>query len=359
MKITKIEAVAVEMPLSQPYAIAYESYESIKNVFLMVRTDTPLVGFGCAAPDEFVTGETSEIVLNNLRTVIPDLILNSDPLRLSLLLERIKTALPNNPASQAAVDMALHDILGKAANQPLWKILGGFRQQIKTSVTIGIMPEDETIRRAIEYAHQGFSALKIKGGKNLETDIIRIRKVREAVGDFMALRFDANQGYTVEQAIRFAKETQSAKLEFIEQPTPHQNLDWLEKIKRESYVPIMADESLTTKAEMLQIAKNQYADTINIKLMKVGGISEARQISAIAASAGIGVMIGCMDESALAIAAALHFACSQPHLRYADLDGHLDLIDDPFQGSVKLQSGTLYADSEPGLGCTLVKKIFG
>ena len=353
MKITDIEAWPVSMSLSEPYTIAYETVESTTNIFLCLDTDKGIKGFGCAAPDIQITGETPDSVLHAVTDVISPSIKGSDPLRLAMLVERLAPLLQSQSSALAAVDMALHDILGKSSGLPLWKLLGGFRDRIRTSVTIGILPEKDTIDRARNLVAQGFKIIKIKGGIDVDSDIARVLKLREAVGDEIELRFDANQGFTVEQALKFVEQTRRAHLELFEQPTPKGQSDLLGRVTRSVSIPVMADESLTTLRDAFRLARRDLVDMVNVKLMKVGGISEALQINAVARSAGLEVMVGCMDEAALSIAAGLHFALARPNVVYADLDGHLDLINDPTHGAVLLRNGILYPNNEPGLGFNL------
>lgn len=350
MKITEIEAWPVVMRLAEPYTIAYETIRETTNVFLRMQTNGRIAGYGCAAPDSQMTGETSGTILGVINEVAESAIIGSDPLRPALLLEKLKPLMKNHPSALAALDMALFDIMGKVSNLPLWRILGGFRDRIKTSVTIGILSERQTVDQARKFTSQGFKCLKLKGGTHVDSDIIRVLKVREAVGNGIELRFDANQGFSVEEAVRFVKETRKARLDLIEQPTPKGQPDMLGRVTSGVSIPVMADESLMTLRDAFRIARRDLADMVNVKVMKVGGISEALQINAVARSAGLEVMVGCMDEGALAIAAGLHFALARPNVLYADLDGHLGLIGDPSADAVILRKGTLYPTNKPGLG---------
>ncbi|MGD9174841.1 MAG: dipeptide epimerase, partial [Desulfobacterales bacterium] len=188
MKITRLEIWPVEMRLSEPYTIAYEKVAVTANIFLRLETSAGIVGYGCAAPDKQVTGETPETVLKIFSDSIDPLLKQSDPLRLALIAEKLASLLRNHPSAVAMVDMALHDILGKACGMPLYKLLGGFRTRMKTCVTIGIMPLDETVARAAEWIKKGFRSLKIKGGQNVEDDIEKVLKLRERVGKKIELR---------------------------------------------------------------------------------------------------------------------------------------------------------------------------
>jgi L-alanine-DL-glutamate epimerase-like enolase superfamily enzyme len=199
MKIKKIETWTVSMKLAEPYIIAYETVEEVTNIFVRIETDKGINGFGCAAPDENITGETPDSVILAIEEKLAPGLLGIDPLRTAMAVEGLRPFLKDNASAFAAIDIALFDILGKACALPLWVLLGGFRDRIKTSVTIGILPVDETVRKAVDWVKKGFMCLKLKGGTDVESDIHRLIRVREEVGKEIELRFDANQGYTPDE----------------------------------------------------------------------------------------------------------------------------------------------------------------
>ncbi len=345
------------MVLKEPYSISYESVEKCDNVFLKLTTRQGIVGMGCAAPDPKVTGETAQDVLQCYENIIEPLLKDKDVFEYSWIMEFLRREIPVNPSARAMVDMALFDVMAQKAGVPLYKLLGGFRQAIPTSITIGIMPLQETLSRARDYLKQGYAILKVKGGVDVEEDMEKVNRIREAAGRQVKIRFDANQGYTLEDSLKFIAGTRKAGLELFEQPTVRHNKELLQQVTRKVPVPVMADESLLSLNDVFQLSRNYSADLINIKLMKTGGILEAMHINSVARAAGINAMVGCMDESALGISAGLHFSLSRPNIKYADLDGHLDLLDDPFEGLLKIVNGMLYPPKASGLGWTGLKKI--
>lgn len=353
MKITRLDAWPVALPLREPYVIAYETVSAATNVFLRLETDTGLVAFGCAAPDREITGESAADVLATLRDVVEPTLLGEDPLLRVRHLERLAEPLAGRSSARACVDMLLHDVLGRVAGVPLWKVLGGCRESIPTSVTIGILPLDETVEQARRWVGEGFRHLKLKGGFQAEGDVERVFAVRKAVGPEVEIRFDANQGYSVDEAVGFVEKTRAADVSILEQPTPRRQPGQLGAVARNTPIPIMADESLMNVRDAFRLARDGSADMVNVKIMKVGGIHEALHINSVARAAGLEVMVGCLDESALGIAAGLHFALARSNVEFADLDGHLDLLDDPARGAVLLKGGVMRPTGRPGLGFDL------
>jgi len=350
MKIRDVEYIRLEMPLAVPYVIAYETVSETTNIILKLVTDGGITGWGCAAPDQVVTGESPEDVIQHLESIVTGVLLDRSPFHLTRTMRDLKTMIPGSSSTLAMVDMALHDILARRAGLPLYQVLGGFRESIPTSITIGICSLDETLAQAEEFLSRGFFILKLKGGIDPQEDVEKVLKMRERLGKEFLLRFDANQGYTTKQSIDFIRKTKEAGIEIFEQPTSHKKEDVLGEVTRQVEVPVMADESIRTLRDAYRLAKNDRIDMVNIKLMKMGGILESQHINSVAKAAGMEVMVGCLDECALGISAGLHFALSRPNIEFADLDGHLDLLDDPFSGLFHLEKGVLYPTLDPGLG---------
>jgi L-alanine-DL-glutamate epimerase-like enolase superfamily enzyme len=197
---------------------------------------------------------------------------------------------------------------------------------------------------------QGFRIIKVKIGENVELDAERLREMRDAIGPDIVLRVDGNQGYSLEDARALLRTTDGLDLEMIEQPLDARDLASMCTLRGESRVPIVADEAAGTVEECREIVDRGAAHGINIKLMKCGGPSAARTIHDYANAAGLSLMLGCNDETRISIAAAAHLALAMPGLKYADLDGHMDLVRDPASGGFEMRDGCLCISEKPGLG---------
>ena len=351
MKIISATATPVELPLKEPFVIANETVDSAENVFIRLETDTGLIGWGCATPDS-VTNETNETVMKIFNSTLRDILLNHDPIRIHAINEIVEEKIKDHPAAKAGVNIALYDLLGKNAHMPLYKLLGGYRDKIETTVTIGINSVDAMIEKSKEWVNQGFHCLKIKCGMDPDHDIEAVMGIRSAVGPNIKLRLDANEGYTLEKALKIIEtlEKLGADIEILEQPTPAKYLYALKEITAQCPVPIMADETAFTLRDSLKLIKMEIADMINIKLMKIGGITNAYKANIFAELADIPVMIGCMNESMGAMAAGVHFACALKNVQYADLDSVLDFPTDIVKGGATYKDGYVIPSENPGLG---------
>lgn len=328
------------------FRIATGSSDTEENVMVKIVSGD-VFGVGSANPTD-VTHETRESIEGFLAKAQKKLVgtEEDDPDKLHARLDSIADG---NTAAKAAVDIALFDLLSKRDGKPLHEFLGGDRKKILTDMTIGIESKEVTVQKALRHYKTGFRALKIKVGLELEEDVKRVAAVRDAVGPKVELRVDANQGYTVEQAIRFCHEMNTLGVVLVEQPVEAEDLAGLKKVTLASDVPVMADESVKSVLDARKIAREGIADMFNIKLMKCAGVNNAVIINRFAEAADMLTMVGCMGEIQLSIAAGLHFALSSENVRFADLDSHFNIVDDPTSG-LRLEDGYLIAPDGPGLG---------
>ena len=304
-------------------------------------------GVGNANPTN-VTHETLQSIESFLSKVSKKIV-GTDECDLDKVHQRLDSIGPGNTAAKAAVDIALFDLLSRRDKKPLYEFLGGSRDRMITDMTIGIESKETTVRKALKHTKSGFKALKIKVGMELNEDIKRVTAVRDAVGPSIEIRVDANQGYTVDEAIMFCEAMASLEVELVEQPVKADDLDGLKKVTEASDVWIMADESVKSVMDARNVARACAADMINIKLMKSAGINDAVMINRMASAANMPTMVGCMGEIQVSIAAGLHFALSSENVKYADLDSHFNIIDDPSSG-IEFDDGCLIAPKGFGLG---------
>jgi L-alanine-DL-glutamate epimerase-like enolase superfamily enzyme len=355
LKIVSIAASREDFGLTRPYTIAFDTTDSVENVIVRIETDAGQSALGAASPAPHVTGETLEACEAALRPDALQWLIGRDVRETAALGRELDRRMGPAPAARAAVDMALHDLLARRLEVPLVELLGRAHDALPTSITIGIKDAAETLAEAEEYVGRGFAILKVKTGLSLEEDIERLRKLRAKypASGAVRIRADANQGYSASETERFFRETCGLELEFLEQPVPADRVAEMRQLPEEMRARIAADESLLSDRDALALAQPPRAAGIfNIKLMKCGGIAPARRIATIAELAGIELMWGCMDESVVSIAAALHAALASPATRYLDLDGSLDLARDVARGGFRLENGWMSALDSPGLGVT-------
>jgi L-alanine-DL-glutamate epimerase-like enolase superfamily enzyme len=351
MRIERIETRAERIPLSRPYTIAFRTIDAIEIGFVVIRAEGGLLGLGSASPEAHVTGETEAMCRASLAEERLAWLVGRDARQLPALLRELERPMAATPAARAAVDIALHDLHARWLGLPLADALGRAHEKLPTSITIGIQETGSALDEAQEYIARGFRILKVKIGRDLDADLERLRKLRERVGRGVGIRVDANQGYTWDQVARLFEQTQDLDLEFVEQPVAAAETQTLASLPEAMRRRIAADESLLSERDALALAAPpRPCGIFNIKLMKCGGIGPARGIARIAELAGIDLMWGCMDESRVSIAAALHAAFASPPTRHLDLDGSFDLARDPVSGGFVLEGGFLRTTAAPGLG---------
>lgn len=355
MTIASLEVRVAQLPLARPYTITFRTISDVENVIVVLRDDAGRVGLGCASPEPHVTGETRERCRAALEPAALEWLVGADVRELPRLCRTLAARIPDAPAARAAVDIALHDLFAQSLGAPLVDVLGRAHDTLPTSITIGIKSADEALREADEYVARGFHILKVKVGRALDEDIDRLQQIRAHVGPHVRIRTDANQGYTFDETIRFFAAAERLDLEFVEQPLPARAVDELRRLPEPVRDRIAADESLLSPADAVRLcALPRAAGIFNIKLMKCGGVRPALGIAAVAEAADVSLMWGCMDESCISIAAALHAALASPATRYLDLDGSFDLARDVAEGGFAVEGGHLRTIAAAGLGVRLL-----
>ncbi len=331
----------IDLHPKHAFTIARGSRTVIPGVIVELEHEG-ITGYGEASPSARF-GETRETVMSFLDLVDPSRL--DDPMNLDAILHYLGTIRLGNPSAKAAIDIALHDWVGKKMNIPLWKWWGFDRNRTPvTSFTIGIDALDVIEQKVAEAEY--FPVLKVKLGAENDEDILRrIRSVTDK-----PLRVDANEGWKDRKEARDKiLWMQDLGVELVEQPLPAADLEGTAWLREEVSIPIFADENVATSADL---SKLQYVfDGINIKLMKCGGLREAMRMIFAAKILGMKIMIGCMLESSAGISAAAQLT---PLVDYADLDGNLLLADDPFMG-VQVIDGKIILDDHPGIG--VVKRV--
>jgi len=354
MKIRDLQYKVVRIPLKERFVIALGS-EDFSELVEVKLPAGDVEGYGEASPFSHVLGDNVESVTAALEMLKPA-VLGAETEDIRLIRKNMEKIAVRNESAKAAVDVALWDLLGKEANLPVVNLLGSKRLSGETDITIGIMSQEEAVKRAETHVHEGFKALKIKVGEDPDVDAARVNAIREAVGNKIQLRVDANQGYNFYQAKDFLNRVSAAEIEFIEQPLPEWALEKTAELRRQTQIPIMLDESVKSFKDMVRAVKLNAADMVNIKLMKSGGISGAVPIAELAEEEDMKVMVGCMSESEVGIAAAMHFSLGLS-VDYLDLDSHLNHREALATG-LQTEGGVNRISGAPGLGIG-AEKIWG
>jgi L-alanine-DL-glutamate epimerase-like enolase superfamily enzyme len=332
----RLEVELLQLRTKHPFVIARGGQSDYRTVWVRLTDKDGQEGWGEAAPSKFY-GETADSALAALTfygTALPD-----DPFNLEDAERRWETMLRGNAAARAALSAALHDLVGKRLGIPVYRMWGlDPCKAPKSTFTIGL-DAPERIRAKVHEAEE-YPVLKVKLGTDRDVDILRsIREVTDK-----ELRVDANCGWTVKGTLRMLPVLEELGVTVLEQPLPPEDLDGLQTITAQAGIPVIADESCKTAADIPPLVGR--VDGINIKLAKCGSLREALRMIAIARAHGLMVMVGCMIESSLGITAAAHFT---PLVDIVDLDGAALLSNDPFTGAT-IDGGQVSLPSGPGLG---------
>lgn len=359
MKIDAVEAVAQELPQRAPYRMARAEYRSLRVVVARVRSDAGVTGIGQASITARLYnryGETALSAVHVINEVLAPVLRGEDPRAIQQLHRRMDEAIQANPTAKTALDLAIHDLVGKALGIPVSLLLGGAgRNRLPVLASLSYAEPDALAGAAREAVAQGYRALKLRVGKGLAEDLASLRAVRAAVGPDVRLSIDFNQGLhyagLVEEAIAYIRKLEAFGIDSVEQPLAAWDLDGMAKIAAALDTPLIADEAVWDLHDAWRVIQARAADAIKIKIVKPGGLWPARKIAALCEAAGVSVVVGHGIAGVVQNAAELHFAASLPNLRGpGEMVGFLKLAADVARPPLEFADGQLSVPSGPGLG---------
>lgn len=352
MKITEVRLGKISVPLRTPFKTALRTVTSVEDVIVEIHTDDGRIGYGEAPPTGAITGDTTLAIIGAIQDHIGKSLLGMDVDDFEDLMQKLQKSIVGNTSAKAAVDMALWDLYGQKYGIPVYKLMGGARKNITTDITISVNDPETMVKDSLIALNRGYDCLKMKVGINPEMDVARLKAVRQAVGNDVTIRIDANQAWTPKQAVKIlnAMQEQGLQIELVEQPVPAHDLEGMKYVTERSYVPVLADESLYSPADAATILHMGAADLLNIKLMKCGGLYNALKICTLAEVYGVECMIGCMLEAKISVNAAVHLACARTVITKVDLDGPVLCSEDPILGGAVFEEKDITVSDAPGLG---------
>ena len=326
--ITHIEARALDASLKAPFTIAGARLDTVRNVAVRLDLAGGARGWGEIPILPTVTPEDQTAALEAAGQAAREWT-GKEALHWRPLVKDLSRILPETPTVRAGLEMALFDALARHWNVPLFTFFGGARDRVVTDITIPICAPEEAQRLAAEYRGLGFTTLKTKVGADVDADVERVKAIREG-HPTSDLILDANEGYDVVQTLAVLRILRRKGLEpvLLEQPLPRDDRDGQARLVREAGVPVAADESCRSSEDALRIARDRLAHVINIKLAKCG-VAQALEIIAIARASGLGLMIGGMVETRLAMGFSAHLAAGTGAFQWIDLDTPMLLAEDP------------------------------
>jgi L-alanine-DL-glutamate epimerase-like enolase superfamily enzyme len=354
MKIIRIEVYQFPVRLKKPFVISLGAFEYAENVVVVIRTNEGLSGFGECSPFMPINGESMETCYLVARYLAKSLI-GKNPLEIAACSEIMDATIYGNSSIKSAFDIALHDIAAQHAGLPLYAFLGGQNNKIlKTDYTVSLGNQEQMVADAAEIKERGFEVIKVKLGDNPDKDIQRIKAIRAQIGVEIPLRLDANQGWNTDSAIRVLNELAEYNIQFCEEPIPSWNFMELPRIRENSPVMIMADESCCDHHDAKRLIDLEAAQAFNIKLGKSSGILKAQKIIKLAEKANLYLQIGGFLESRIGFTASAHLALTSDHVKFCDFDTPMMFIEDPVSGGIQYGTHGLVAVPEiPGLGAGL------
>lgn len=362
MKIKAIKASAINIPTLKSYQVAVMgTVNSTQSVIVEVFTDEGLTGIGETDPALMFTGESQQTVMTMLKHHIGPAILDCDPMQIEAIHSRLDSVCVGNPFAKAAIDLACHDLMGKALGVPVYQLLGVMaRERIPVMWSLGSETPEINAREAESKVESGYKTIGLKlGNYPPDVDVERVARVRKAVGEGIQLRCDANQAWDVSTAIETIRRLEEFGVAMIEQPLPKWDLEGLAHIKSSVDIPLGVDESLTSVHDALRIIQTDAADFYSIKTTKHGGLHNSKKIAALVQTSGGELFVNSMIEMGVSVMSGLHFAASTPDLFKIGqaLNSVRRLKDDILKEPVLYEGGDIIVpQNRIGLGVELDEK---
>ncbi len=349
MKLKSCTLYETNLKCITPFTIATESIDDCRGLVVELTGDNGIKGLGESVPDPRLTGETFDGVVAAIKDCFLPGLVQTNMWQIDAIHREILSRARYSSA-QAAIDIALHDLLAKTAGVPLTDFLGGPARPVRSNYSIGITTSQAASDQAQQLARDGYRTLKLKVGGPVEDDLARVRAVRRAVGPEVKIRIDANEGWSIPQALLALKLLEPLDVELAEQPIARDQIDGFTYLRQSQTIPVAADESVHSPGDALRLLRAGAVDILNVKLMKCGGLHPAREITQMARRFGIQMMVGGMvGESRVGVTAATALA-SAWNYEYADLDADL-LVQDPLsQSGAKVDQDYRLPPEGPGLG---------
>ncbi len=358
--IQQTELYKLLIPLKEPFITSLGRDDYAASVIVVIKTNEGITGFGECSPYMPINGESVDtcfIVGQYFAKVFKE----KDALMIEDRITEMDKIIYGNSSIKSAFDMALYDIAAQHAGMPLYKFIGGENNKtIVTDYTVSIGDPEKMAADAVKIKEQGYPYIKVKLGKDGKIDVQRIKAIREAVGNEIPLRIDANQGWKVKEAIETLNALAEFDIQHCEEPIARWKFMKLPKVKKNSPIPIMADESCGDDHDAERLIQLNACDYFNIKLGKAGGIFKALKIVKLAEDAKIHLQVGAFMESRLAMTAFAHFALCSPLIEHYDFDTALMFSEDPVSGGIIYENnGVVKVPEVIGLGASIDENWLG
>jgi L-Ala-D/L-Glu epimerase len=350
--VVEVDASRLSTPLHTPFVTSLRRTSTVESVLVRVVDSDGVTGWGEAPQVWQVTGESLAGAEACISGPLTAAVTGCDTDDLVASCRLVAGAVSGNFGAKAAVDVALHDLAARRRGVSLPVLLGSTTHRVPTDVTLSAGDADALATAATDRVRDGFTVLKLKVGTDATTDLARVRSVREAVGDEVRIRLDANQGWSARDAVRVIGAIEDAGLdvELVEQPVAAADLDGLAWVTDHVSTPVMADEAVYGVRDLVEVLRRRAADLVNVKLAKCGGLSVARTLLELARAQGMGSIVGSMMETHVGVGAAASLAAAYGTSAVSDLDAAWWARSSPVVGGLRYDGPVVVLPEAPGLG---------